>query len=172
MSRILVTGARGMLGLELVKRFGDRCLGVDLPEADVTVPEAYCRSLTVTAGCHSEHRGHHRCGSLRKESVPGGECASRWVTILAGTGVRLITISTDHVFTDGGGEYLTETSPVNPVNRYAASKYRGEAAALENPANAVVRTSWLVGKKECSPGWLTGSKPWGRFPPLRIRPPA
>ncbi len=85
------------------------------------------------------------------------------VTILAGTGVRLITISTDHVFTDGGGEYLTETSPVNPVNRYAASKYRGEAAALENPANAVVRTSWLVGKKECSPGWLTGSNPGGGF---------
>ncbi len=67
--------------------------------------------------------------------------------------MRLITISTDHVFTDGGGEYLTEESPVNPANGYAVSKLRGEAAALENPANAVVRTSWLTGEKGMLP-WM------------------
>lgn len=152
--KILVTGARGMLGRELVKRFGDTCLGVDLPEADVAVPgsilpvvDGYRPDVIVNTAAIT---GVDLC---EKNPSLAEDVHHRGVAILTGTGVRLITISTDHVFTDGGGEYLTETSPVNPVNRYAASKYRGETAALENPANAVVRTSWLVGKKGMLP-WM------------------
>ncbi|MFA6619330.1 MAG: NAD(P)-dependent oxidoreductase [Candidatus Neomarinimicrobiota bacterium] len=146
MKRILVTGARGMLGFMLTAELGDLCLGVDLPEADITLASSilpfikkYNPDVIVNTAAITD------VDSCERNPRLADAVHNRGVRILSETGVRLITISTDQVFYDGRGIPLTEKSPVMPVNEYSASKLKGEKAALENPANCVVRTSWLNG---------------------------
>lgn len=143
-----------MLGSMLVKKFGPACLGVDLPQVDVTVPgsiqpviDQFRPDVIINAAALTDvdHCETHPVEADRVNRLGVG--------LLAETGIRLIAISTDQVFTDGGGVMLDEQSPVNPVNEYAAGKLRGEKIALENPENCVVRTSWLMGDRGMIP-WM------------------
>jgi len=58
-------------------------------------------------------------------------------------GVKLVHISTDHLFS-GDQEFSTEESPANPVNSYAKSKLLGEQQVLKNCKEAlVIRTNFF-----------------------------
>ncbi|PIE52895.1 hypothetical protein CSA37_04435 [Candidatus Fermentibacteria bacterium] len=144
MKRVLVTGSRGMLGSVLMKKLAAGGTGMDLPELDVTSQESVdaavqavrpeviinAAAITDVDRCEKEPdlcRAVH-CSGVRN---------------LCSTGVRVITISTDQVFTDGRGAFLTESSSVEPANKYAESKLTGEKEALGRAGNCVVRTSWL-----------------------------
>ena len=57
-------------------------------------------------------------------------------------GVKLVHISTDHLFL-GDQEFSTEGSVTNPVNNYAKSKFLGEQQVLENCKDAlIIRTNF------------------------------
>jgi dTDP-4-dehydrorhamnose reductase len=61
-------------------------------------------------------------------------------------GCKVIHISTDYVFDGESSKPYDERSPVNPVNKYGASKLEGENALLDDaPDSYVIRTSWLYG---------------------------
>jgi dTDP-4-dehydrorhamnose reductase len=64
----------------------------------------------------------------------------------AGSGAKLLFISTDYVF-DGTNDTPYETNhPRNPINRYGRSKAEAETKILEIlPQACIVRTSWLFG---------------------------
>ena len=150
--RILITGAHGMLGSFLAGKLGQDCLGVDLPLVDIGDPskvtaliEDYKPDVIVNAAAITDV---DRC-----ETHPAlaDHVHNRGVRVLAGTGIRLVTVSTDQVFSDGKGRLLVESDPVEPVNAYALSKLRGERAALANPSNCVVRTCWLTGSSGMIP---------------------
>ena len=64
------------------------------------------------------------------------------------SGGKLIHVSTDQFFTDGGGKAHDEEAPVSFVNEYARTKFAGEAFALTAPNALVLRTS-IVGIR----GW-------------------
>jgi len=57
-------------------------------------------------------------------------------------GVKLVHISTDHLFL-GDQEFSKEGSVTNPVNNYAKSKFLGEQQVLENCKDAlIIRTNF------------------------------
>ncbi len=61
-------------------------------------------------------------------------------------GCNIIHVSTDYVFDGESSKPYDESSPVNPVNKYGASKLEGENALLAvAPDSYVIRTSWLYG---------------------------
>lgn len=64
------------------------------------------------------------------------------------TGGRLLHVSTDHYYADGGAAAHDEEAPVTLLNEYARTKYAGEAFALTAPQALVLRTS-IVGIR----GW-------------------
>lgn len=153
--KVMVVGASGMLGSELMKLLGHSGIACDLPAFDVTdsdsvtaaiarvKPDVLLNTSAITDVDFCEQNpelaeGVHHTG----------------VKNLAATGIRLITVSTDQVFSSGN-RYLLESDSTEPANIYAASKLRGEASALEYPANAVVRTSWLFGEKGLLPWIIT-----------------
>ena len=59
-------------------------------------------------------------------------------------GVKLVHISTDHLFS-GNQELATEEAETNPINNYAKTKLLGEQRALENCKDAlVIRTNFFA----------------------------
>lgn len=127
---------------------------MDLPELDITSPESVERAVErlrpgviVNAAALTDV---DYCQLNRKEALRVNRDG---VGNLTGTGVRLITISTDHVYTRADCP-IPEGTPESPANVYGESKLQGEREALKNPENAVVRTSWLFGRDRGIPAML------------------
>ena len=71
------------------------------------------------------------------------DLAKNIATACSNQGVKLVHISTDHLFL-GDQEFSTEESVTNPVNNYAKSKLLGEQQVLENCKDAlVIRTNFF-----------------------------
>jgi dTDP-4-dehydrorhamnose reductase len=153
--KAMVVGSSGMLGSAVLSLLGGRGVGVDLPEFDVTDTDfVYSTVKAVRPDVILNTSAVTDVDYCERNPESAEEVHHLGVRNLASTGVRLITVSTDHVFSgSAGGRYLFESDPVNPVNAYAASKLRGEGVALEHPGNSVVRTSWLFGEKGLLP-WI------------------
>ena len=64
------------------------------------------------------------------------DLAKNIATACSNQGVKLVHISTDHLFL-GDQEFSTEESVINPVNNYAKSKFLGEQQVLKNCKDAL-----------------------------------
>lgn len=143
--RVLVLGAGGMLGRDLVsavERAGHEALAKPRAELDVTDRDAVARVLDAAgpdwvANCAAFTRVDDA------EAQPDAALAvnrdgARNVARAAGAPV--LYPSTDYVF-DGtkAGPYV-ESDPVAPLSTYGRSKLEGEEGN-----DLVVRTSWLFG---------------------------
>lgn len=141
---LLITGAKGQLGRELAARLPE-AIATDLTELDITDRGAVERFVR-------EHRIDTILNCAAYTAVDAAEDdADRALLLnglapryLAGTGCRLIHISTDYVFDGTGGRpYLPEDPPA-PQSVYGATKRFGEEEVLKHAAcAAVIRTSWL-----------------------------
>ena len=150
--RILVTGAKGQLGVELldVLGHGHDVLGVDLPELDITNPGAArviadaCPAWVVHAAAWTDVDACERdpARALRVN----GEGTRRVAEACRAVGAGLVYLSTDYVFDGRKGAPYLETDPVSPLSVYARSKVAGEEAVrAAAPRWAIVRTAWLFG---------------------------
>jgi dTDP-4-dehydrorhamnose reductase len=151
--RLLVTGASGMLGSDLV------------PVLAGAGFEVFARSkaeLDITSEAQVTHAFHDirpeivvNCAAYTRvdacETDPlAFEVNARGVDRLAkrciAQGARLVQISTDFVFDGKKREPYVEDDSVAPLSAYGRSKQEGEEAALRAPAALVVRSSWLFGR--------------------------
>jgi dTDP-4-dehydrorhamnose reductase len=153
--RLLITGASGLLGLNLSLSAlaSHTVIGVDrgrlvdppfeLIQRDLLVPGAFERALEESSANAVIHcaamadvdqceREPDHAWSLNAE-LPG-----RIAAVCAGAGVGLVHISTDAVF-DGtkSGQYAEEDAP-NPTSQYARTKAAAERAVLEAYPEAIV----------------------------------
>ncbi len=152
--KVLVIGASGLLGTQLMNKLGKSVVGYDLPEFDITnrnsvesvikleQPDLIINSSAITDVDYCE-----------KYPDEADAVHFRGVQYLAQTGIRLITISTDQVFSGVSDKYLLESDKPNPENYYAISKLKGEQEALKYSGNVVIRTSWLFHLKGLLP-WM------------------
>jgi len=151
--RVLVTGAGGQLGREVVDVFsvggrhevlacdrasldvGDRdaCLQVIGTFAPDTVVHA--AAWTDVDGCETDPDRAWRVNALGTRHVAE---AARLV------GARICYLSTDYVFDGAGDRAYHEWDDTNPLSVYGRSKLGGEAAL--GPDDTVVRTSWVCGR--------------------------
>ncbi|HEX5094641.1 MAG TPA: dTDP-4-dehydrorhamnose reductase [Acidimicrobiia bacterium] len=150
MSRVLVTGAAGQVGREVVELLGASAIPFDHSSLDVANREqvlavvsrerpdaiVHCAAFTAVDKCESE----------RDAAFTVNQMGNRYVQQAAfDIGAYLVTISTDYVF-DGlkEGPYV-ETDATNPQSAYGQSKLAGEIE-VDVSTSAVVRASWIVGR--------------------------
>lgn len=149
--RILITGANGQLGHELVRVLrGHDLVLADLPAFDLLKPDAerFIRDarpdLVIHAAAYTDVDGAEREPALAMAvNAEGTELVARGA---ASIGARLIAISTDYVFDGRSSIPYDEQDAPSPLGVYGRSKYEGERLALRScPNTLIVRTSWLYG---------------------------
>jgi len=153
--KILVTGALGMLGKDLLPLLSAKheVLGKDIQDFDITDRRrvqdeiAACRpDVVIHAAAYTDVDG---CETKRDLAFAvNGEGALHVALGCAQAGSRMIHLSTDYVF-DGTSQIpYPEGFPAHPLNVYGESKLQGELyiqKVLEN--YLIIRTAWLYGKQ-------------------------
>lgn len=147
---IVVAGARGMLGHDLLKLYGGDARGVYHDEMDITSAisvEKLLKELrpkvVINAVAYTDVDG---CETDQERAVQvNGEGVLHLARVTAGIGAKLVQISTDYVFDGSKGLPWLEDDRVNPLSVYGRSKLAGEENARINPDHLIVRTQWLYG---------------------------
>ena len=161
MSRILITGGSGLLGLnwalcdrksyEVVLALHNR----DVSLSNTTSVKASFNSLCNIKRCIEEIKPDiivHAAGITSVENceknpaaalIVNTDLASNISIACSDLNVRLVHISTDHLFS-GDYSMATENTPLFPLNVYAATKAEAEVRVLENsPGALVIRTNFF-----------------------------
>lgn len=147
---ILVVGANGMLGRDMMSLIGDAGRGVDLDEIDITSLESTNRIITtlkpdVVINC-AAYTDVDGCESNAEKAMQvNGEGVAHLAMASREIGARLVHISTDYVFDGGKGSPYREDDAPCPLGVYGESKLAGEMNAAFNPDHLIVRTQWLYG---------------------------
>lgn len=153
--RILVTGALGMLGRDLVAVLSSHpehtVLPADLPGFDITERQAIRDAVremrpdaVIHAAAYTDVDGCEKDAALAMKV--NGEGTRNVVEAASEAGARLLYVSTDYVFDGNKGAPYEEEDLPNPLSAYGRSKLAGECAVREYSRGTVVRTSWLFGQ--------------------------
>ncbi len=155
---VVVTGARGQLGTELMaaaaaaglttQGFGSRELDItDEAAVDAAVlafAELHPLSTVVNAAAYTAVDAAE--SDSERAYLVNETGARNLATACARHGVGLIHVSTDYVFPGNGTRPYEPSDETGPTSVYGASKLAGERAVLEvHPAAHVVRTAWVWG---------------------------
>lgn len=147
---ILVVGANGMLGHDLMATLEGDVRGLDLPEIDITSLESVRRvvltlkpRIIINAAAYTDVDG---CEThIEQAMAVNGEGVGLLALTAREIGAKLVQISTDYVFNGGKGAPYIEADPQEPLSIYGESKLAGELNAAMAPEYLIVRTQWLYG---------------------------
>lgn len=147
--RVLVTGARGQLGQEVLARGGAGTVGLGRGELDIADRVAVERAFAAvrpdlvvnTAAYTAVDQAESEPELAFAINADGPRHLAR---ACAAAGVPLIHVSTDYVFDGAKAEGYGEDDPVAPLQVYGASKEAGERAIREElAAHVILRTAWV-----------------------------
>ena len=154
--RILITGAAGMLGVDLaasIRSLGYELLSLTRGELDITDEvaviaafDAHHPDAVINAAAYTNVDGAES-DEAGAEAV-NGEGAGNVAAAAAAVGAWVVHVSTDYVF-DGtkSGDPYVESDPVGPRSAYGRTKLDGEllVAARAPDSHTIVRSAWLFG---------------------------
>ena len=163
--RVLVTGAAGMLGSQVLlavpdglavvgtdlrEAAGVDLVGVDLADAD-QVARLFEESGPFTGVIHTAaYTAVDRAEEEEElaERVNGLACGVL-ASACQAAGIPLVVVSTDFVFDGEASVPYEPHHPVRPLSAYGRTKLSGEQQALQaHPEGArIVRTQWLYGPR-------------------------
>ena len=152
--KVLVTGAAGMLGRDVMLAAGNaghQVVGFGHAELDVVDSAAVsakveserpdvvinCAAWTDVDGAEEHEEEATRIN---------GEGAGNVAAAAAAVGASVVYISSDYVFDGSKGAPYVETDQTAPLSAYGRSKLAGEEATrLANKRHFIVRSAWLFG---------------------------
>jgi dTDP-4-dehydrorhamnose reductase len=152
--RVLVTGAEGMLGRDLVEILSGRfeVAGIDIGDADITRPDEIRNAIrerdpgfivhgaayTDVDGCEADTDTAYRVNAVGTRNV---------VRCAAELDVPILYVSTDFVFRGDRVAPYREYDPTGPISEYGYSKLAGEFFVRHlHRKFYIVRTAWLYGR--------------------------
>lgn len=158
--KILVLGARGMLGSDCVRYLEGPVHGSTRQELDVTDPERVHQFIEEMAPSVVINATAYTAVDLAEAERIKAELLNAHVPrflaeACAGVDATLVHFGTDQVFDGTLGRPHREDDAVNPLNWYARTKLEGESAVLAYENSLVLRVQWLYGEAK------------DRFSPLR-----
>jgi dTDP-4-dehydrorhamnose reductase len=153
--RVLVTGADGQLGCDVVRRLEENsieCLGAIRNELDITNeaqtnefitkynPDVvvHCAAYTAVDKAEDERELCYNVNVLGTKYVAAA-CKD--------IDAKMVYISTDYVFDGKGDQPFEVTDQPNPINYYGKTKYEGELEVQKLlDKYFIIRISWVFGK--------------------------
>jgi dTDP-4-dehydrorhamnose reductase len=147
--RLLVTGAAGMLGRDVVaaaESAGHDVTGLARRDLDIADPDAVraavaaarpdavvnCAGWTDVDGAEE-----HEAEATRTNGAGAGHVAA--------AAPYVVHVSSDYVFDGRASAPYAEDEPTGPRSAYGRSKLAGEQAVLAAGDHAVARSAWLFG---------------------------
>lgn len=150
--RVLITGANGQLGHDLVGAFGDDdVVPLARTELDITDEAAVMAAvrdhepdLVVHAAAFT---AVDRCETEPERAWQVNAAGSWWVArACAQADAAMVYVSTDYVFNGRLGRPYTEFDQTDPQGVYGRTKEAGEQLVRQTLArHYIVRTSWVQG---------------------------
>ena len=156
MRRILVIGAKGMLGRDLVQVLqssfrNDEVIEWDIEDIDIQEENAIEKIEKIRAeivinvaaytdvdGCELNEERTFAINAEGMKHIALG--AQRY-------GAKVVYLSTDYIFDGKKNEPYLESDSPNPLNIYGRSKWRGEQYVQGLAKDGlIVRTQWLYGR--------------------------
>ncbi len=150
--RIIVAGAGGMLGQDLVavlRGRGHAVTAAARAHLDVTDPLSCASAVAgheVVVNCAAYTAVDDAEGNEPLAFAVNAAGAAVVARAARNAGARMVHLSTDYVFSGDASAPYAEDAPLAPVSAYGRSKAAGEwAVRAECPDSFVVRTAWLYG---------------------------
>ena len=154
MSKVLVTGAKGMLGQDLcpiLKENGYEVFPTDVTTLDITnfdmvndvlisqKPDivVHCAAYTNVDKAEEDYETAHKINTTGTENI---------ARVCAENDIVLVYISTDYVFPGNEIKTLKPDDKAQPLNNYGLTKWEGEQAVRKFCKKYYIsRTAWLYG---------------------------
>lgn len=154
MARMLVCGAGGMLGMDVVRAArsaGWEVVGLGRAELDVRSREAVMATVAgerpdVVVNCAAYTDVDAAEDDLEGAMEVNASGAGHVAEAAAAREATVIQLSTDYVFDGRKAAPYVESDPPRPQSVYGQTKHAGEReVAARNPRHHVVRSAWLFG---------------------------
>ncbi|MDP1719262.1 MAG: dTDP-4-dehydrorhamnose reductase, partial [bacterium] len=149
--KIVVIGADGQLGFDLMRVFGGQAVGLTHKDIEVKDRTGVLKKISeikpdvvinTAAIVKAEWCELNEEECLAVNAIGAGNVAEAAAVV----GAVSVQISTDYVF-DGSKESFSEDDRPNPLNVYGLSKLEGERSVQQNnPKHYIVRSGWFFGK--------------------------
>lgn len=152
--KILVTGAKGQLGQDLMAELAGRrieAVGVDVEDMDITDGEACRRVISREKPDAVIHCAAYTAVDAAEDNLElcrrvNAEGTRNIAKVCGDLDCKMMYISTDYVFNGQGERPWEPDDPREPLNVYGLTKYEGEIAVEQNLQKYfIVRIAWVFG---------------------------
>jgi dTDP-4-dehydrorhamnose reductase len=152
--KVLVTGAAGMLGRDVMLAAGNAghdVVGFGRAELDITAPAALAKKFElerpdVVINCAAWTDVDGAEAEEQAAFAVNGTGAGNVAAAAAKVGASVVYVSSDYVFDGAKAAPYVESDQVAPLSAYGRTKLAGEEATIAaNKRHFVVRSAWLFG---------------------------